>query len=364
MAQADTYATGKANLRDNVKVLLGALAGVAGVLLAGTPFSGFGALPIGWRFAAAAFGLTIAVGFCTRAMWLLVRALQPDQLSYVVLRDSYDLKSIKDEDMRAEVAELKKVFDNQRTVLLPDGLEKDTTLKAHSIEALEAYIDKLWDALPEKATEADSAEFNRFHGLLYTLTDWAAFTRLQRRVVEAMRNALGIGFAGLAGILLFAWAVNPSKAPEGGNGPTVIVHEQKSQAALPPARKFGPVLFFTDDDKLNKADWSVVQQALDHLRANADHAVLIRAYTDTQGSERRNGALAGKRAQAVAQALVGPGGVAPNRVFVAALGTTDLPMVSPAGVDQPANRSAWMIVVPLQAAAGSAAASAASSPMR
>lgn len=43
----DIYATAKSNLRDNVKTLIGVFGGVAGVLLAGTPFSGFGRLDLG-----------------------------------------------------------------------------------------------------------------------------------------------------------------------------------------------------------------------------------------------------------------------------------------------------------------------------
>lgn len=342
MALADPYATAKSNLRDNVKVLMTAFAGVAGLLLAGTPFSGFGALLPGPRLAIALVGLVVALVLFSRAMWLLLGTLQPDLVSYEMLRDGFDPKTIRDPQARAEIEDLRKVFDGQRQALLPDGLPRPT------VEALEAHITTLWNALPAAPTPADLVDYQQYHDALEGLNHWGAFTRLQRRVRRALRVGFLLGLPALAGILAFTWAVNPPKPDATEARSEVIVHQQL--AAAPEAgTEFGPVRFRTDRAELDDAARGLIGQARDHLRLHAGTAVLVRAYTDTQGTDRRNAVLAEERVRAVADALLRPGGVAPNRVFVAALGSSDLPVLTAPQVDQADNRSVWLLVVPLPA---------------
>ncbi|WP_374564006.1 OmpA family protein [Ideonella sp.] len=347
MALPDPYATAKANLRDNVKVLLAAISGAASLLLAGTPFAGLGGLPLGGRLALAVAGLAIAVWLLARTMWLLLETLKPDLVGYQVLRDGFDPASIADAAQRAEIEDLRTVFDSQRGVLLPGGLTSP------NVEALESYVKALWDALPAAPTPADLVDYERYHDALHGLSHWAAFVRFQRRVSRAMRLAFRTAFPALAGVLAFAWAVGGGAKPDAGAaaGP-VVVNEQWTRAAGPagdnvPPPRFGPIHFVTDRAELNDDSRALIAQARDHLREHPGTAVLVHAYTDTRGGDAHNARLAQRRAQAVTEELIRPGGLAPNRVFAAALGPNDLPVMTKPEKAEQENRSVWLQVVDL-----------------
>jgi len=85
----DPYATAKASLRDNVKTLLGIFGGIAGLLLAGTPFNGYGSLDPALatiRWLIATVGLIAAVLLVGKSMALLLRLLKPDLVYAVTSR--------------------------------------------------------------------------------------------------------------------------------------------------------------------------------------------------------------------------------------------------------------------------------------
>jgi len=90
-APEDIYATAKANLRDNVKTLVAVFGAVAGVLLAGTPFSGFGAIEaLSARWWVAVVGLAGALLVLGWALRVLLRVLEPDLAYARALRDDFD----------------------------------------------------------------------------------------------------------------------------------------------------------------------------------------------------------------------------------------------------------------------------------
>ena len=82
---ADPYATPRANLRENVKTMSTILAGTAGAVIAGSPFSGIGALdPATLRFALAIGGL-LTVAVCLFLGWkALTFMLRPDLLDPII----------------------------------------------------------------------------------------------------------------------------------------------------------------------------------------------------------------------------------------------------------------------------------------
>jgi len=348
MALPDPYATAKGNLRDNVKVLLTAIAGVASLLLAGTPFAGFGGLPPGWRLLVAVIGLVVAVWLLAHTMWLLLETLKPELVSYQVLRDGFDVTTIADATERAEVEDLRKVFDGQRGVLLPGGLTSP------NVEALEAYVKALWDALPASPTTADLVDYERYYDALNGISHWAAFVRFQRRVASAMRKAFRTAFVAMAGVLIFAWAVGGGGAkPEAA--PSVVVNEVNQPAgpgsgpAAPTHPSFGPVHFVTNRAELNNDSRALIARARNYLKDHPGTAVLVQAYTDTRGTDQHNAKLARRRATAVADELIRPGGLAANRVFMAALGPNDLPVMTEPKKDEQENRSVWLQVVEVPA---------------
>src|ERR1700676_5570916 len=56
VADTDPFATAKANLRDTIKWLTTTFAAIAAAILAGSPLTGLGALPLGWRLGFATIG--------------------------------------------------------------------------------------------------------------------------------------------------------------------------------------------------------------------------------------------------------------------------------------------------------------------
>jgi len=344
MALPDPYATAKANLRDNVKVLLTAIAGVASLLLAGTPFAGFGGLPLGGRLFVAVLGLVVAVWLLAHTMWLLLETLRPELVSYQVLRDGFDVTTIADATERAEVEDLRKVFNGQRGVLLPSGLTSP------NVEALEAYVSALWNALPPSPTTADLVDYERYYDALNGISHWAAFVRFQRRVASAMRKAFRTAFVAMAGVLTFAWAVGGGAKPDAAT-PAVVVNEVNQPAGQGPGptalahASFGPVHFVTNRAELNNDSRALIARARDYVNDHPGTAMLVQAYTDTRGTDRHNAKLAQHRATAVADELIRPGGLAANRVFIAALGPNDLPVMTEPKKDEQENRSVWLQVV-------------------
>jgi outer membrane protein OmpA-like peptidoglycan-associated protein len=344
MAAVDPYVTAKANLRDNVKVLMTAFAGVVGVLLAGTPFTGLGSAE-GLRLGLALLGLLVALACFTFGMKVLLQALRPDLMGYEVLRDDFDLDSIKDERTRKEIEALRKVFDGQRKALLPDGMG------SYTVEALQAHVDALWDALPEGATDDDRYEYEQYKDMLDGLKYWAGLTRLLARVGSAMRHVFLLGIPALLGMLLFTWAVNPPKAEA---KPTTVIVDRCCTAGPPaPASapvgqstRFGPVPFALNKADLDHAGHEVIRQAREALARSPRSVVLVEAHADTQGTERRNAHLAQERLDAVSRVLRTTGGIAPNRVFGSPLGTNAVPVITGAQVDEALNRSAWLTVLP------------------
>ncbi|MGZ5186569.1 MAG: OmpA family protein [Caldimonas sp.] len=350
MAATDPYATAKANLRDNVKILMTVFAGIAGVLLAGTPFSGFGGLAPDWRLLLAGLGLVGAVVLVGSAIRILLDVLRPE-LSYpAALRDAFDPATLPDRRERAEIESLRAEFARRRSELLPGT--PGTAGEVKSIEALEQAIDALWEAAKESAAsespgaEQDMALWARYDDALAYINHWAGFTRLHQRVSAGIRRVFWLGFLALLCIGLFAWAASPPKA-ESASRSTVVI-EERARPVDPPASapRFEPVLFDVAKIDLSAAALERIGRVCDHLRQHPEAALLVYAYTDTQGRSAINARLARDRARAVVQALLAPGGIAPSRVFVAELPLTDLPVLTAPQVDNAENRSVRLAVVP------------------
>lgn len=340
MALSDPYATAKASLRDNVKVLLTAIAGVAGLLLAGTPFSGLGTLPLDWRLIVAVLSILVASALLGSVFWILLRTLQPDVVTYESLREGFNPDSIADRRTRAEIKDLIAVFRSERSILLPDKLP------SQNVEGLERAISIQFAA---RSTDPAAAKrYEEYHDALQGINYWAAFMRLQRRVQRALLQSIGLSVPALAAVLLFAWAANPPRL-DSTDQPSVVVNESTKPDLMQAApRPFGPILFKTDSANLDDAARKTIMEARGQLRTWPESVALVRAYTDTRGTDRRNTELAQLRAKAVSNELIRIGGIAENRVYVASLGPTDLPVMTAHDIDHAENRSVEIVVVRLK----------------
>ncbi|MDB5946004.1 MAG: OmpA family protein [Ramlibacter sp.] len=365
MASADIYATAKSNLRDNVKTLIGIFGGIAGLLLAGTPFSGYGALSaFSGRWWVASIGLLLAVVFVGLSVWLLLRLLQPDLVYQSALRQNVDLNRF-DKSDRDEIDALRKEFLAHREDMLPSG--------AKGLDDLEALADTAYGrwqtalasvpvpGAPAGAVQAASqpeAERKAYEDLndsLTTINQWAAYVRLRYRIIRGCNKAFLLGLAALCAIGVFSWAVgqrneegDKKEAAQqahvivlGGTAPT------PAQPGAAPLPLLNAILFETGRSNLSAEGMTETAKARDFLRTHPDTGVLAFAYTDTRGNAKLNRALANRRARVVKDALMTEGGISGSRIFVAELPETDLPLLTGRAVDSEKNRSVQLVLLPL-----------------
>lgn len=344
-ANADTYAAARTNLRDNVKTMATILAGTAGAVIAGSPFSGLGSLePLSGRFAIALVGLLVAA-ICLFLGWKrLTFTLRPDAFYTEVLRSTFTEEEIGNLGLtskeRDELIAVKREFDRRSRSLLP---EKITTY-----EALEKWLNDEW----EKADR--DKDYDDYERNLRDIGYWAAFTRLSARVERGLRFVQRVGSIGIVGLIVFAWAANPKK-DDPPPKPVVVHVSTCASCPVPPLPPPQPeplpagvnVLFETNRHTLDTAAFAVISDASATLRRNPSLGALLLAHTDMVAGEQVNRILATRRAQTVQQALLKQGGVATSRVFIAELPRTDLPVVTAPGTAQTQNRSVEILFVRL-----------------
>lgn len=351
MDMTDSYAGQKATLRDNVKWLATSFAGTAALLLAGTPFTDFGALQFpSWRLGVASASLFVATISAFLAWNKLLWVLRPDITYNRFLKDpwtKHDEETLKaDPDERLEYEALRKEFLKHKVALLGE---------IESIEALEEEKKKAWDsytaAAAKKANGKADVDPGPWHSLwesynrnILIVNSWLGFTRLHQRVTREMKTVRIYAIVVLVSLALFAYFVSPGESSETNTSPgTVMVDQSYSGAELRDLPQLESVTFATGEHVLDDAGRTAVGNARDHLRAAPELGLLLVAHTDTVGNEAFNVALAAKRAQAVKKALIKAGGIAPARVYIAELPESDLPIITDQEVNEAANRSVELL---------------------
>jgi hypothetical protein len=93
----DRFATPLANLRDTVKWLVAAFAGLAAVALGSSPLTGLGSLPLGWRLYLAIAGGITGLFFVFAAIYKALRVLAAEPFFLAEVKRSADLRSYLDE---------------------------------------------------------------------------------------------------------------------------------------------------------------------------------------------------------------------------------------------------------------------------
>jgi len=348
MESTDRYATARATLRENVKWLSASFAGMTAVVLAGTPFTGFGALafPSG-RFFGALSGLVAATGCAFFALQLLLKMVRPDATYTRYLREhpGDDLSNLNAED-QAEYRELKAEYEVHKQELLPAGR---TTL-----EGLEKLVDDAWQVYQENPTDALAKDrWSAYQANFRAVEDWASYTRLHQRIERGFKSLRGLGLGMLFSLALFAWCSNPDKDKGGTSSKSSVTIEQGIGASAPPDKprppsvQLKPVLFDPGKSILTSDGRAAVGGARNYLREDAGTAVLLLAHTDTTGGDETNARLAAARAHVVRDALVGEGGIAPTRVFVTELPKMDLTTLTGPQVPLDLNRTVEFAVVTL-----------------
>ncbi len=343
MAVADPYVVAKASLRDNVKTLIAVFGGIAGVLLAGAPFSGYGALEPGSpRWITASLALLLSLLLLGWSVRRLLFVLTPD-LAYSNL--------LVDDTEDPEILAVQEEFEIRKSELLPRRDPNDPN--SPRIDSVSDLIDEkraAWGRHQAAPADKDlEGEYNRLADALAAINHWSAFTRLHVRVTRGTDTVFWIGLVAIVSIAVFALATNAPKEDK-TPAPTVYVVLPSSPspvAVANPLPVLPPVHFATGRAELSPQAVAAIDKARDHLRAHADVGVLIFANTDTVGGDAVNEDLAGRRAQRVADLLRREGGISASRVFVAPLAKRDLPALTTPRTEKQANRAVEMILIPM-----------------
>lgn len=343
MAAADPYVVAKASLRDNVKTLIAVFGGIAGVLLAGAPFSGYGSLePFSPRWIVASLALLVSLLLLGWSVRRLLFVLTPD-LAYTNLL----IDTTQDPEILAVQAE----FARRKDELLPKRNPNDPN--SPRIDSVSRLIEEkrlAWEHYQADTTKVDrKEEYDRLADALAAVNHWSAFTRLHVRVSRGIDTVFWAGLAAIISIAVFAVASNAPKK-ETASAPTVYVVLPSSPSPLraaDPLPVLPPVLFATGKAELSRQAVADIDKARDHLRAHPDVGILIVAHTDTVGGDALNDALAMRRARSVAELLREQGGIGAARIFVAPLAKKDLPALTAQDTENPANRTVQMILIPL-----------------
>lgn len=336
MEATDPYSTAKSNLRDTVKWFATMLAGLAALVLAGSPFSGFGALPPGsGRFYVALAGLATASVLLLTAWHQLIRLLRPDAVFESQLRSTYK-PSGGALDQR-EINELREHLKTHKSDLLPDDVA--------SFDALMERVNECWaEASQPSAAPALLEQWKAYASNVNMVINYAAFARLDARVKNALPRIMMVGVAAMLALVAFAWASNPGKAESSERVTVLQPLAVPASAQLP---TFPAIHFAVNKDHVDSDGLAAITKVREFLRARGDAGVLLLAHTDTLGRTAVNRSLATRRGAAVRRLLVEAGGIAASRVFVAELPTTDLPSVTQPQVDSAENRVVEFLAVQL-----------------
>jgi len=224
---ASRYATAIASIREVAKWLIGALAAVATIMLAGTQLSSLGSLPTqpSGRLWVAGIAALVAVMAVVRSIYLLSTVLMVQTSSLTDLRENTrptatTIQRIIDGDPgflegRPSVAKLLDDYAQaQRQAISaadakalaqqalldakPTDEEKAQALVKHAIQAA-----SLADALRERLGER-----------VRSLVELDGYVKVRASFDKARKGVIGWAAVSAIAVIVFAWAANPAKAED------------------------------------------------------------------------------------------------------------------------------------------------------
>lgn len=355
----DPYAGARANLRDTIKWLAATFAALAAVVLAGSPVAGLGKLnPRAWQAYAALFVLAAAFTCICLALRITLRLLRNDVLYLSDLDPGETLTQLDAADRR-EILALRGLIDRRAADVLPPNYPTLAALMTAAQRRKKALVqaaalrrqapDDAARAAAEQQVQWAQQRMNRFYDSLQSLLWFGSYARLYERVQHALPSLFALGIGALVSLTGFAWLLQTPAEAEKTPARAVTIVQQQAAAERPPMqadyRPLPPVQFALGRAQLDAQAWQVLNAAREALRMHPEAVLLLRAYTDTLGPAALNSRLARQRADAVRDGLLSAGGVAPARIWIAALPETDLPVLTPQETAEPQNRRVWMRLV-------------------
>jgi outer membrane protein OmpA-like peptidoglycan-associated protein len=364
-ASGDPYAASKTNLRETIKWLASIFAGLAAVVIAGTPISGLGSRSLSLtRVTIGAFAVLIGFAAICAAVVQMLRLLRADLLYPSDIDPQVDVSQ---REESGEIIRIRADLEAHSKDLVPDYgslQEFHRRLKLAETAARNAqqvYQDALNERPPDPAVTAQAKadydsqirEFQLFRDLQARILYYAAYQRFYMRLKRATPWLFALGILALLALVIFTLAVQgpkEDKAPAVTVIPIIERSGGEGPAPFPPheARALGVVLFDTDKFELLPQGIDVVQRARDVLLAEPETSVLLIARTDTVGPDAHNIRLARQRADAVKSMLLGAGGIPATRIYAAELAKSDLPTLTKNQVENAANRSVSLYLVPFE----------------
>jgi hypothetical protein len=197
-------------IRDAGKWLIGASAAVGAVLIAGSQLSSIGQLAFGWRLGVAIGGVMLALAAVVFAVWAAVQVLLPVGVTLDELKKNWSANKRADvvffhENPGQLGADSPEQLDQRWTRAWEVRVRRERELQSASSDA---------DRATKKASFDESdAEFRRVNGEVGTILQNAQYQLLQHRFGNILKQLLGAAALAAVGIMLFAWAANPPKAP-------------------------------------------------------------------------------------------------------------------------------------------------------
>lgn len=191
---ADLFADARSNIRDTVKWLIAALAGLAAIVLGGSPLTAFGTLSPGWRLYLAIGTGSLGLLFVFIAMFLAFRLLvwEPFFLG--------DLPKNR---------ELSKFLEEHAADLLPSEYPTIKTFLDARDAARAKLMKKSSDVSPEE--RANAAQFiDESDPFVDKLLSLAHFEYLRRRLVRSGWVFFTLAICAVVALGAFAWAANPT----------------------------------------------------------------------------------------------------------------------------------------------------------
>jgi MFS family permease len=199
----DPYAGSRASLRETLKWLVGLFGALAAAIVGGSPLTGFGSLPWGWRLwlVIISGALGLACVFCFVALVVKFMIGEPFFLS----------KLEKDKKLRDFV-------DRHRDELLPPdhpNIGRFLMMRRDSIKILGAMnLSKNLTSREIKQRDEAQKFLGEVNPFLFRLASLVAYEELRQKVMGKARLLIALAAVAVLCFAVFAWATNPPKLAE------------------------------------------------------------------------------------------------------------------------------------------------------
>ena len=218
----DPHAAARTNIRDTVKWLIAAYAGMAAAIVGGSPLTGLGTPMPDWRLGLAVASAVVGLLLVGRGIAVAIR---------ILVTPTFFLGDIADDKNK----KLLEVINAHADDLLPPGYKDFADFAGERRKATAALRDASAvnlrdtddDRKKKEATRANAQASLESNGIWADrLTSFAYFETLRRQFEGAASQLFVAAFAAALAFAVFAWAANPGKDDAKPGPVTVIIRDE------------------------------------------------------------------------------------------------------------------------------------------